>query len=70
MMVKYHSFVHYWMPYNTTVGIGFHDANWRSSFGGQIYRTDGSHGCINMPPAKAEELYYMISAGTVVYVHE
>ena len=70
MMVKYHSFVHYWMPYNTTIGVGFHDANWRSSFGGQIYRTNGSHGCINMPPAKAEELFYMISAGTVVYVHE
>ena len=70
MMVKYHSFVHYWMPYNTTIGVGFHDANWRSSFGGEIYRYNGSHGCINMPPAKAEELFYMISSGTVVYVHE
>ena len=70
MMVKYHSFVHYWMPYNTTIGVGFHDANWRSSFGGEIYRYDGSHGCINMPPAKAEELFDMISSGTVVYVHE
>ena len=70
MMVKYHSFVHYWMPYNTAVGIGFHDASWRSSFGGEIYRYDGSHGCINMPPPKAEELFQMISAGTTVYVHE
>ena len=69
LMVKYNSFVHYWMPYNTTVGVGFHDASWRSSFGGQIYRTNGSHGCINMPPAKARELFYMISAGTTVYVH-
>ena len=69
LMKKYNSFVHYWMPYNTTVGIGFHDASWRSNFGGQIYRTDGSHGCINMPPAKAASLYYMISAGTPVYIH-
>lgn len=69
LMVKYNSFVHYWMPYNTRVGIGFHDASWRSSFGGDIYRTDGSHGCINMPPAKAEELYGQISAGTLVYIH-
>ena len=69
LMVKYNSFVHYWMPYNTAVGIGFHDASWRSSFGGEIYRTNGSHGCINMPPAKAASLFSMISAGTAVYVH-
>lgn len=69
LMVKYNSFVHYWMPYNTKVGIGFHDASWRSSFGGDIYRTDGSHGCINMPSEKAAELYNLISAGTLVYLH-
>ena len=69
LMVKYNSFVHYWMPYNTSVGIGFHDANWRSSFGGQIYRTNGSHGCVNMPPAKAQELFYMINTGDQVYIH-
>lgn len=69
LMVKYNSFVHYWMPYNTTVGVGFHDASWRGSFGGQIYRTNGSHGCINMPPAKAASLFSMISAGTAVYIH-
>ena len=69
LMVKYNSFVHYWMPYITSVGIGFHDASWRSSFGGNIYRTNGSHGCINMPPAKAQALFGMISAGTAVYVH-
>lgn len=69
LMVKYNSFVHYWMPYNTTVGIGFHDASWRSSFGGQIYKTNGSHGCINMPPEKAAALYSLISTGTAVYVH-
>ena len=69
LMVKYNSFVHYWMPYNTRVGIGFHDASWRSSFGGDIYRTNGSHGCINMPPEKAAELYNLINAGTLVYLH-
>lgn len=69
LMVKYNSFVHYWMPYNTSIGVGFHDASWRSNFGGQIYRTNGSHGCINMPPAKAAALFGMISSGTAVYVH-
>ncbi|MBR0410401.1 MAG: L,D-transpeptidase family protein [Eubacterium sp.] len=69
LMVKYNSFVHYWMPYNTAIGVGFHDASWRGSFGGQIYRTNGSHGCINMPPAKAASLFNMISSGTAVYIH-
>ena len=40
--------VSYWMPFNG--GIGLHDASWRSSFGGTIYKTNGSHGCINLPP--------------------
>ncbi|MDY5497463.1 MAG: L,D-transpeptidase [Anaerobutyricum sp.] len=69
LMVKYNSFVHYWMPYNTTIGVGFHDASWRSSFGGNIFRTNGSHGCINMPSGKAAELFGMINTGTPVYIH-
>ncbi len=55
---NYASFVNYWMPFNGN--IGFHDATWRSRFGGDIYRTNGSHGCINMPKARARELFNMI----------
>lgn len=51
----YASPVDYWMPFNG--GIGLHDANWRSTFGGTIYQKSGSHGCINLPPAKAAVLY-------------
>jgi lipoprotein-anchoring transpeptidase ErfK/SrfK len=69
LMVKYNSFVHYWMPFNTSVGVGFHDASWRGAFGGEIYRSNGSHGCINMPPPKAAELFGMVSSGTAVYIH-
>lgn len=54
----YASPVDFWMPFHG--GIGFHDASWRSSFGGSIYKTNGSHGCINMPYAKAEELYNLV----------
>ena len=43
----YASPVSFWMPFNG--GVGFHDATWRSSFGGTIYQYNGSHGCINMP---------------------
>ena len=53
--------VDYWMPFNG--GIGFHDAPWRSAFGGQIYRTSGSHGCVNLPPAIARQLYDYVDTG-------
>lgn len=64
---KYASKVQYWMPFNG--GIGLHDASWRSSFGGTIYQSSGSHGCVNMPPAKAKQLYQYVQAGTLVYVY-
>ena len=50
--------VQYWMPFDG--GIGFHDANWRDEFGGDIYLTNGSHGCINLPPENAAVLYDLI----------
>ena len=55
---EYESKVEYWMPFDG--GIGFHDASWRGEFGGDIYLTDGSHGCINMPPENAGILYDLI----------
>ncbi len=65
---SYESHVDYWMPFNG--GIGLHDASWRSSFGGTIYKKNGSHGCINLPKAKAKALYELISKGTVIVVCE
>lgn len=56
--------VSYWMPFNG--GIGMHDAGWRSSFGGTIYKTGGSHGCINLPPEKAKTIYENITSGIPV----
>ena len=55
---EYEAKVNYWMPFNG--GIGFHDANWQPYFGGDRYLEGGSHGCINMPPEKAAELYEII----------
>ena len=52
---SYESPVSYWMPFNG--GIGLHDATWRSKFGGKIYLTNGSHGCINMPLQAAKVVY-------------
>lgn len=55
---EYEAKVNYWMPFNG--GIGFHDANWQPYFGGDRFMEGGSHGCINMPPDKAAELYNII----------
>lgn len=51
----YESPVQYWMAYNG--GIGLHDANWRSTFGGDIYLSNGSHGCVNLPTDAARTIY-------------
>lgn len=49
-------------------GRGFHDAPWRSAFGGTIYRYSGSHGCVNMPRNAADKLYTNFGYGTPVMV--
>ena len=61
---EYESHVDYWMPFNG--GIGLHDASWRSKFGGTLYQTGGSHGCINLPPQKAPALYDLVYKGIPV----
>ena len=55
---SYEQPVTYWMPFNG--GIGFHDADWQPYFGGDRYLTGGSHGCINLPPENAGQLYSLI----------
>lgn len=64
----YRSFVHYWMPFNWD-GQGLHDATWRRKFGGKIYQTGGSHGCVNLPYDFAGKLYEQIQIGTPVVVY-
>lgn len=63
----YENDVTYWMPF--WGGYGFHDATWRYSFGGSEYLYDGSHGCVNLPYAAAELLYYNVEVGDPVVVH-
>jgi len=60
----YASPVTFWMPFNG--GIGIHDASWRSQFGGEIYKTDGSHGCINSPYYLAKTIFNNIEPGIPV----
>lgn len=56
--------VSYWMPFNGNIGM--HDASWRGSFGGNIYKTNGSHGCVNLPPSVAKTIFENIEAGMPV----
>ena len=60
----YESFVYYWMPFYGNYGM--HDATWRDSFGGNIYLTNGSHGCLNLPLNMAEQIYKYVYKGSPV----
>lgn len=60
--------VSFWMPFNGNEGM--HDATWRSSFGGSIYKRNGSHGCVNLPYSVAQTIFENVSAGFPVFVYE
>lgn len=59
--------VKYWMPFAGDVGM--HDATWRRSFGSNIYKTNGSHGCINLPLSAAKTIYENVEKGYPVLVY-
>ena len=63
----YETPVKYWMPFNGNIGM--HDASWRGSFGGEIYLRNGSHGCINLPPSAAKQIYDLVEQGEAVIVY-
>lgn len=68
---EYISYVDYWMSF---IGgaVGLHDADWQasSSFSDPTaYTWTGSHGCVNLPPSKAAELFDLLSIGDCVIVH-
>lgn len=65
----YRSWVNYWMLIDYGTQIGLHDATWRGSFGGSIYVTNGSHGCINLPYWVAETIYNSAPVGTLVLIY-
>ncbi len=66
--ISYQTKVQYWMPFIKS-SIGLHDATWRSNFGGAIYKTNGSHGCVNLSTADAQWFYNNLSTGVCVITH-
>ena len=65
--IEYETPVTYWMPFNG--GIGIHDLSSRSSYGGDIYLYNGSHGCINTPMDAVRTIYENIVVNNPVVVY-
>lgn len=60
----YETPVTYWMPFFGNYGM--HDATWRDTFGGDIFLTDGSHGCLNLPLDAAALIYNYVYTGSPI----
>ena len=57
---SYLQFVNYWIPYSEDLTIGLHDLTSRSAFGGDIYITNGSHGCVNTPLDAVRQIFEVV----------
>ncbi len=64
----YEAKVTYFMPFNGNIGI--HDASWMHSFGGDIYKRIGTHGCVNTQLHLAKTIFDNIEDGTPVICYE
>lgn len=66
----YSTRVQYWMPF-TSSGCGIHDSTWRADweYGGDTYKYNGSHGCVNTPYKKVAKIYKKAHVGTKVIVY-
>jgi vancomycin resistance protein YoaR len=60
--------VNYWMPFFGNIGI--HDAGWRYSFGGEIYKTNGTHGCVNVQLYLAKIIFENIESGIPIICYK
>lgn len=65
---NYSSPVSYWMPFSGNVGL--HDATWRTSFGGTLYKSGGSHGCVNLPVKVAQTIYENLPSDAAIIVYK
>ncbi len=59
--------VKFWIPFDG--GIGFHDSSWQTfPYGSDLYKTQGSHGCVHVPVAVIATLFDWAPIGTLVTV--
>lgn len=64
----YRTWVNFWMRL-TNSGVGLHDAVWQPAFGGDLYYSKGSHGCINLAYDFAQYLYNISYVGMPVIIY-
>ncbi len=61
--------VNYWVAF-TYDGQGLHDSTWRySGYGGNIYKNNGSHGCVNTPLDAMKKIYKKVYVGMPIIVY-
>ncbi len=69
----YEKHVDYWIGFDNETGghmVGFHDASWRTVFGGDEWKTNPTLECINMPTDKVQQLYEAVYVGTEIRIHD
>lgn len=59
--------VSYWMPFCGNVGM--HDAPWKSRYGSDLYLTNGSRGCVNLPVSVAPKIFAQVKKNFPVLVY-
>lgn len=67
---NYETPVNFWLGFTHT-GIGIHDSTWRpsSDYGGNTYKGNGSHGCVNTPYNAVKKIYQKARIGNYVVVY-
>lgn len=60
--------VDYWIAFDDNAQ-GIHDAKWQSAFGGNVYYSSGSLGCINTPPALMGQVFEWVYYGMPVIIY-
>lgn len=66
----YRTHVKHWVRITWT-GTGFHPATWQpwSRWTKTMYKSKGSHGCLNLEPGDAEKIYNMVKYREAVFIH-
>lgn len=63
-----HKTVRYWIQFSDS-GLGMMEASWRYNFGGNIYKYNGSNGCIDLPASAAQTVYDSVSEKMPVIIY-
>lgn len=59
--------VRFWVPYDGAYGL--HDSSWQTfPYGSPLYRTQGSHGCVHVPPTVMSWFFAWAPVGTIVQI--